>query len=165
MRILSGQEEREALGWFDEAAKIAADSLCLRAKCGSVIVKGGVIIGGGFNSPPQNNPEYRTCLNEYKIPAGFRHDRTCCIHAEQRAIEDAIRNNQDVTGARIYFIALDENGNKIKAKDLKCTICSRAVLNAGITEFALYCGDGVKVYDTVEFDRLSYQYRTPQTQS
>lgn len=162
MRILRDiEEEKEALRWFDEAATAAANSLCLRAKCGSVIVKNGKIIGKGFNSPPQNRTENRRCLNEYEIPGGFRHDRTCCIHAEQRAIEDAVRHGRDTSSARIYFVALDENGSKIKAKDLKCTICSRAVLDAGISEFALYCEDSVRVYDSVEFDRLSYAYKTP----
>ena len=49
MRLLQGEEEKEALRWFDEAAKVAADSLCLRAKCGSVVVKDGKIIGAGVN--------------------------------------------------------------------------------------------------------------------
>jgi len=119
------------------------------------------MIGRGFNSPPRNNPEYRTCLNEYEIPAGFRHDKTCCIHAEQRAIEDAKSRNESLNNSRIYFLAIDGNGKWTKASDLKCTICSRAVLDAGITEFALYATEGVKVYDAAEFNERSYQYKTP----
>ena len=161
MKILKGKEEQEALNWFKEASKVAADSLCLRSKCGSVIVKSGKVVGKGFNSPPQNKVELRMCLNEYDIPAGFRHDRTCCIHAEQRAIQDGLRKGKDMSGGRIYFIRIDEQGNKLKSKDLKCTICSRAVLDAGISEFALYSENGVQIYDTEEFNRLSYQYKTP----
>ena len=66
-----------------------------------------------------------------------------------------------MSGGRIYFIRIDEQGNKLKSKDLKCTICSRAVLDAGISEFALYSENGVQIYDTEEFNRLSYQYKTP----
>lgn len=161
MDILRDGQEKEVLKWFDEAAKVAKNSTCLRAHCGAVIVKEGKIIATGFNSPPQNNPEFRTCLNEYEIPSGFRHDRTCCIHAEQRAIQDALKQGGAMSGSIIYFINIDDSGNKIKAKDLKCTICSRAVLDAGIAEFALYCEDGVRIYTTDEFDRLSYQYKTP----
>jgi hypothetical protein len=38
MKYLSGAEEEEAIKWMEEAAKIAQSALCLRAKCGTVIV-------------------------------------------------------------------------------------------------------------------------------
>jgi deoxycytidylate deaminase len=56
MRFLRGTEEIAAMKFIDEAAKIAMASICLRSKCGSVIVKNGEIIGKGFNSPPLNKP-------------------------------------------------------------------------------------------------------------
>ncbi len=64
-------------------------------------------------------------------------------------------------GARIYFITIDEGGNKVKARDVKCTVCSRAVLDAGIAECALFGEDEVRVYSAEEFDRLSYRHKTP----
>jgi deoxycytidylate deaminase len=161
MRILEGQEAQEALMWLERTAEAASRSLCHRALCGSVIVKDGELLAEGFNSPPQNKDLYRTCLKEYDIPAGFRHDRTCCIHAEQRAIENAMRAGKDVVGSRIYFVAIDREGNKIMATDMKCTICSRAVLDAGIAEFAFYTAEGVRVYEPAEVDALSYEYKTP----
>ena len=161
MKILSGAEEQATMQWFDKVAEVASRSLCQRASCGSVIVKNGVLVSEGFNSPPQNDSGLRTCLNEYDIPAGFRHDRTCCIHAEQRAIQNALTAGQDITGAQIYFVAVDKDGNKVHATDMKCTICSRAVLDTGITEFAFYCAEGIRVYSPAEVDRLSYEYRTP----
>ncbi|MBI2609564.1 hypothetical protein HYW53_00100 [Candidatus Giovannonibacteria bacterium] len=160
MKLIPLDQYKE-MKWFNETARVAANSLCLRAKCGAVIVKYGKIIGEGFNSPPQNNPELRTCLNEYEIPAGFRHDRTCCIHAEQRAIQDAIKKRNDMESATIYFVCVDENGDKVKATALKCTICSRAALEAGIREFALCFEDGIRIYPTDEFNRISYEYKTP----
>ena len=160
MRILEDSDAREALRWFDVCAEVASRSLCRRALCGSVIVKDGKLLAEGFNSPPQNNDEYRTCLNEYDIPAGFRHDRTCCIHAEQRAIENALKAGKDLAGSRIYFVAVDREGNKIKTTDLKCTICSRAVLDAGIKEFAFYAAEGVRVYEPAEVNALSYDHKT-----
>ena len=36
MKLLQGGKEKGAMRWFDEAAKVAAGLLCLRAKCGSV---------------------------------------------------------------------------------------------------------------------------------
>jgi deoxycytidylate deaminase len=161
LKLLNGTEAEAALTFFEKAAAVAKQSLCLRALCGSIIVKNGAVIAEGFNSPPQNNDALRTCLNEYDIPTGFRHDRTCCIHAEQRAIQDGLKNGQDMIGARIYFINIDRGGIKQYAKDLKCTICSRAALDQGISEFTLYREEGIAVYDTTEFDRLSYEYKTP----
>ena len=161
MRILEGDEAQDALRWFDKAAEVAARSLCKRALCGSIIVKDGELLAEGFNSPPQDNGLYRTCTNEYDIPAGFRHDRTCCIHAEQRAILNAARAGREITGARIYFVAVDGQGTKLLANEMKCTICGRAVLDAGLAEFAFYTAEGVRVYHPAEVDRLSYEHRTP----
>ena len=104
---------------------------------------------------------YRTCANEYDIPAGFRHDRTCCVHAEQRAILNAAKAVREVEGSRIYFVAVGARGNKLLANEMKCTVCSRAVLDAGIAEFAFYTAEGVRVYHPAEVDRLSYEYKTP----
>lgn len=161
MKILAGLEEKDALQWFEKTAEVASRSLCKRALCGSIIVKDGDLISEGFNGPPQDKPEFRTCLDEYQIPAGFRHDKTCCIHAEQRAIQNALKNDKNVNGSRIYFVAIDKDGNKIQATDMKCTICSRAVLDAGIFEFAFYSGEGVRVYPPEEVNQLSYEYKTP----
>jgi deoxycytidylate deaminase len=164
VNIIPWDKVREELEWFGRAAKLAEQSICLRARCAAVIVKNDRVIGAGANGPPQDNPEYRTCLAEYDIPAGFRHDRTCCIHAEQRAIAAALRNGGDLFGARIYFVNIGKQNEKIFATDLKCTICSRAVLDVGITEFALYTVEGVKIYPADEFNWLSYEFKTPKKQ-
>ena len=162
MKILSETESQNAMKFIMEAAKVAEESLCLRANCGAVIVKDGNVIGRGFNSPPQNNPKFRTCAQEYDIPVGFRHDRTCCIHAEQRAIVDAIKKGNDTQGATIYFTNIDHSKKPIKSYRLCCTICSRAVLDAGISEFVLqWEDDTVRSWPTDEFNSLSYEYKTP----
>ncbi|MBI2637436.1 MAG: hypothetical protein HYW88_00915 [Candidatus Sungbacteria bacterium] len=164
MRIASLAEEKEISKFFTEAAHVAGQSLCKRARCSSVIVKDGEIIARGFNSPPQNNANFRTCVDEYDIPIGFRHDRTCCIHAEQRTVMDALKNGKDMRGSRIYFTRVDEKGEQIKSTRLQCTICSRAVLDAGIAEFALWFDDGIRIYTAAEVNALSYEYKTPKKQ-
>lgn len=157
MEYLTGQKEQEAMVFIDKAAEIALSSPCFRSRCGSVIVKNNEIIGSGFNSPPNNNVlEY--CKKD-NLPADFKSDRTCCVHAEQRAIMDALRKNSEkIIGSRIYFIRLDENGKKIKAGNPYCTICSKMVLDTGIAEFVLWQEKGICVYQTEEYNHLSFNY-------
>lgn len=86
-------------------------------------------------------------------------DKTCCVHAEQRAIMDALRKNSEkLSGSRLYFIRLDKAGNTSKAGKPYCTICSKMALDAGISEFVLWHEEGICVYDTEEYNTLSYEY-------
>lgn len=158
MRFLSGNDERNAMKYIDTAAKVALESQCLRAKCGSVIVKNNKILGRGFNSPPKNIKMLR-CVKDY-LPKDFKSDRTCCVHAEQRAILDALRNNpKEIENSRIYLIRLDENNNKIEAGKPYCTICSKLALDVGIAEFVLLHKEGLCVYDTDEYNTMSFDNR------
>jgi deoxycytidylate deaminase len=161
MRYLSGSEEQEAIRWMREAGKAAEKALCLKAKCGTVIVAGGEIIGAGYNAPPLDNPDNRTCLEPYS-PGKTGFDRTCCMHAEWRAILDASRRNPDrLPGSTLYFSRVDVDGAIKKAGDPYCTVCSRFALDAGIAEFLLWNETGICAYPTDEYDRLSYAYVDP----
>lgn len=158
MRYLEGSEEKEGFSFLDAAAEEARKSTCLRAHCGTVIVKNDEIIGRGYNSPPLNSEENRTCLNEYDLPKNWRYDRTCCMHAEERAVMDAIRNKSDrIIGSRLYFVRINEEGKRKASGQPYCTICGRMALDAGITEFVLWHEAGICVYDTAEYDRLSFK--------
>jgi deoxycytidylate deaminase len=155
MRLLSGKEHNDAFAFMQKAAEIAKGSCCLRSKCGSVIVKDGKMIGSGFNSPPGNRCP-KACIKD-SLPKDFRSDRTCCVHAEQRAMVDALRKNpKDIVGSRIYFIRLDEKGDMEPAGKPYCTICSKMALDIGIGEFALMRKEGVCVYDTKEYNDVSF---------
>ena len=158
MKILSDEEAKKASGYIDDAAMAAQYSCCFRSKCGSVIVKDDQIIGKGYNAPPLDvKLEY--CLKDY-LPSNFKSDKTCCMHAEQRAIMDALQHHRDkLPGSRLYFIRLDEQGQKKKSGDPYCTICSKFSLDAGIGEFVLWREEGICVYDTVEYNELSFKFR------
>jgi len=159
MRYLSSDEEKKALQFICEAAKIALNATCERALCGSVIVKNNKIIGSGFNSPPQNIEEQRKCTCSKDSYHKKVTDKTCCIHAEQRAIIDALKNNPDkIVGSRLYFIRLDKDNNPAFAGKPFCTICSKLALDVGISEFVLWHKEGVCVYNTEEYNLLSYEY-------
>src|SRR3989344_7142318 len=102
MNYLTGPQEKEATRWMNEAAEMAKKALCLRAKCGTVIVKDNEIIGKGYNAPPLDKEENRTCDKEYGVGKP-KYDRTCCIHAEWRAILDASKTNPDkLIGSKLY---------------------------------------------------------------
>lgn len=158
MKILSGEEEKNATNYFDAAVKIALGAKCRRSKCGSIIVKNNEIIGTGYNSPPKDKT-LDHCIKD-RLPADFKSDKTCCIHAEQRAIMDALKRNPDkLAGSRLYFIRLDENGSPQKAGEPYCTICSKMALDTGVAEFVLWHEKGISVYDSDEYNTLSFQFR------
>ncbi|RME31978.1 hypothetical protein D6789_00980 [Candidatus Woesearchaeota archaeon] len=92
----------------------------------------------------------RSCLKD-DLPDDFRSDKTCCVHAEQRAIFDALaRQPIRIKNARIYSISLNEEGEPAFAGEPYCTICSKSALDVGIAEFALWRGEGICVYTTDE---------------
>lgn len=160
MKYLSGEEEKKAMEFIDKATEVALDATCFRNRCGSIIVRNDEIIGSGFNSPPANKELQRRCLESKDSYHEKVTDKTCCIHAEQRAIIDALKRNPDkIIGSRLYFVRLDKKGNKTRAGKPYCTICSKMALDIGIAEFVLWHDKGVCVYKTDEYNTLSFQYK------
>ena len=158
MEYLKDEREQEAMKWFEEAAKTAVRALCLNAKCGAVIVKDNEIIGEGYNAPPLDDEENRMCDKEI-INNKPNYDKTCCVHAEWRAITDALkRNPEKIFGAKLYFTRVDENGKILQSGQPYCTVCSRLALDAGIAKFVLWHENGICEYDTKEYNQLSYDY-------
>ncbi len=149
--------------WFHEAAIIAVLALCKRDRCGAVIVKDNEIIGSGYNAPPQDDSRNTKCHFEY--PENIRKpksDRTCCVHAEWRAILDAVKKNPEkLIGSTLYFARVDTEGKILFSGDPYCTVCSRLALDTGIAFFALWQEDGIRAYDTIEYNDLSYQFFHP----
>src|SRR3989344_2984126 len=160
MKYLEGPEGKEAMKFINKAALLALKSTCQRDRCGSVIIKNGKVLGKGFNSQPANLETQRRCLKKHELEPGFKTDKTCCIHAEIRAIMDALRKkSKEIVGSRLYFIRLDSNGNKSPAGKPYCTYCSKMSLDAGIKEFVLLHDKGVCVYNTKEYNDLSFQFK------
>ena len=160
MRYLSGNEESEAKDYLNAAAQLANSATCDRHKCGSVIVSNGSIIGTGMNSPPANRESQRRCSNQKESYDKRVTDKTCCMHAEQRAIMDALKRNPEaLAGSRIYFIRLADDGKVARSGEPYCTICSKMSLDSGIKEFVLWQEKGISVYDTEEYNTLSYDYK------
>jgi deoxycytidylate deaminase len=159
MKYLSNNEEKQAIEYMMLASKIAQNATCERAKCGSIIVQNNEIIGEGFNSPPQEKEDQRRCACSKDSYFKKVTDKTCCVHAEQRAIMDALRKNSTkIIGSTLYFIRLDKHGLPSRAGRPYCTICSKMALDTGVAEFVLWHEEGVCVYNTEEYNTLSYQY-------
>lgn len=146
--------------WIDEAVREARNATCERSLCGSVIVKDGVIIGRGHNTPAGNNENQRRCSADKASYDRKVTDKTCCVHAEERAIMDALRTNPEhVVGSTLYFARLDEHGALAPSGAPYCTLCSKLALDVGISFFVLYHSDGPHAYPTDEYNILSYQYQ------
>ncbi len=169
MRILSGYELTQAEHWLEEARQVALRSRCSSSRCGTVIVtQHGQerIIGSGFNAPPTGLQEGRysknpcRCVRKEELKPLFKSDKTGCMHAEQVAIMDALKNDPtSLQFSRLYFVRLDDNDQIKPSGNPYCTICSKMTLQAGIPEFALiHHGGNVTVYDSFEYNELSFQY-------
>ena len=95
MKYLTGDEEQQALEYIHKAAEIALQATCERNRCGCVIVENDAIIGTGFNSPPGEREDQRRCANDKSMYNKKVTDKTCCVHAEQRAIMNTLIDNPD----------------------------------------------------------------------
>ena len=153
MRLLAGHERISAERFLDEAAAIAARSCCHRAQCGAVVVKDGEIAGRGWNSPPGDTP-LESCRKD-RLPLTFKSDRTCCVHAEQRAIHDALANHADPRGATLYFVRVVDGGI-VRDGHLYCTICSKEILDAGLAGFVMWQPQGPAFWDATEMNARSF---------
>lgn len=160
MKYLKGKEEKKAIEFLEQAGKIAKAATCEQAKCGSLIIKDDEIIGVGFNSPPMDLESQKRCSIKSTSYSDKVTDKTCCIHAEQRAIMDALHTNPNkLAGSRLYFSRLKEDETVAFSGKPYCTICSKMSLDVGISEFVLWHEDGVCVYSTEEYNDLSFNVK------
>ncbi len=159
MRNLTGEDAMVAQRYMEQAAHVAADAACHRRLCGSVIVSDDRIIGRGFNSPPHALDSQRRCNVSKDSYDRKVSDKTCCVHAEQRAIFDALRQHpKEIIGSRLYFTSIDREGQIKRSRRPYCTLCSKSALDVGVAEFVLWHEEGICVYDTREYNDLSYHF-------
>jgi deoxycytidylate deaminase len=146
--------------WFEQAVLVARGGLCLRAQCGSVIVRNGEVVGRGHNGPPRDDVSHRRCADAaYDRMKKPKYDLTCCVHAEWRAIMDALVHEKgELEGSALYYVRLDETGKRKPSRNPFCTVCSRLALDTGISVFALWHEEGITLYDTVMYNERSYAF-------
>lgn len=159
MQRISGEAINQITPYFQLAAEAATKATCHRARCGTVIVKDGEVIGSGYNAPPLNDENRRTCNEVWDYSKKPKYDLTCCVHAEWRAAIDACKRNSDnIEGSTLYFMRIDENGEFTDAGEPYCTTCSRFTMESGVSYFALWNDSGADIYTLPEYDELSYSY-------
>ena len=158
MRRLEGKRYEAVKPYFEMAANAAAQATCRRARCGSVVVHGTNVIGSGFNSPALHDEGQRMCDAEMDTSLKPKYDKTCCVHAEWRAVLDACKSHPEkIHGSVLYFMRIDESGNFTDAGEPFCTVCSRLAMEAGVGEFALYNDSGAEIYPLGEYNLKSYE--------
>ena len=137
------------------AEAVLARSSCLRRKYGAVIVKDDEIIATGYNGSPRGSKnccDLGYCKREMKgIPHGERYEMCCSVHAEANAIISASR--RDMLGATLYLAGQEADDTPIM--DAKpCLMCSRLILNAGISAIITKDTDGLATRKEVKNEEL-----------
>lgn len=156
MEILINDNHLDSL--VSRLIEVAKMSKCRRSKCGSIIVSNtNEVIGEGYNSMPCDIDG--ECFKD-SLSTTFKSDKTCCIHAEQRAIMNSLKNFPDmIIGSTLYFIRLDDNDNPKYSGSPYCSICSKMALDSGIHNFVLWHKNGWTSYNTKEYNDITFQYK------
>jgi deoxycytidylate deaminase len=118
----------------------------------------GVIIGEGYNSMPCD--VIADCFKD-NLAETFKSDKTCCIHAEQRAIISALKNgySDQLKESTLFFIRLDSDDNAKCSGEPYCSICSKMALDVGIKSFVLWHKQGWISYNTKEYNERTFEYK------
>ena len=130
--------------YFLSISKLVANrSTCLRRQVGAVLVKDKRILATGYNGVPSGithcTPD--TCIRKNQnIPSGERHELCRGLHAEQNALIQLARYGASSIGCTIYITTTP------------CIICSKMLINAGITRIVT---DGEMYNDPLSFQVLS----------
>jgi len=110
--------------FMDITHLVATRSTCLRRQVGAILVKERNILATGYNGVPSgiSHCDAAGCLRErLKVPSGERHELCRGLHAEQNAIIQAARHGININGSTLYCTTMP------------CIICTKMIINAGIT--------------------------------
>ncbi len=140
--------------YLNIAREVARRSTCLRRWFGAVIVKNDQIISTGYAGAARgalNCSDLGYCpRQEAGIPRGERYELCRSVHAEMNAIIHAAR--ADMIDSTLFLAGLDAVDGSIVEDAKPCKICTRLIINAGITTVkVLDSGEIVKSYDVQDF--------------
>lgn len=120
-------------------------SPCLRRKVGAAIVRNGTPISLGFNGPARGVPNCNEvgCLKEQNNEGRgtYVSCRAGPLHGELNAIINAAREGGGTLRVTMYIAARDpQTGNYYDARP--CSICKKAIVNAGIETVVVRTPEG-----------------------
>lgn len=107
------------------ALEEAKKANCAKGKVGAVIVLNDKVLGKGNNSVPNNCKPCTidNCLRKkYNLKSGEKQELCRCVHAEQNAILNSLKNDEDIKGSTIYVTKSP------------CIICAKLIINSGIAK-------------------------------
>lgn len=111
--------------FMDIAHLVAKRSTCLRRSVGAVLVKDKRVLATGYNGVPsgiRHCAEVGCMRATNNVPSGERVELCRGLHAEQNAIIQAAFHGVSVNGAAIY------------TTHHPCIICTKMIINAGISQ-------------------------------
>lgn len=128
---------RDKHNYYLDMAEVALErGTCLRRNFGAVIVKNDVIISTGYNGAPRgraNCIDLNVCIRAQRnIPRGTQYELCRSVHAEMNAIIAASR--EEMIGSTIYLVGREMDSGEIMKDANSCTMCKRAIINAGISK-------------------------------
>lgn len=155
--------------WMGKAAEVARRATCRSDLCGAVLVRDGVVLGEGCNGPaPGTEPR---CGRSQPSALKPKSDRTCCVHAEWRAILAAVDRvgrplGKGLGGSTLFFTRVgrvgttSDPGPRLPSGLPYCTVCSRLALEAGVGTWVLDHGGtrGLVEYPAALYDELSHEF-------
>jgi len=138
--------------WLERAAFEARRATCQSARCGAVLVLGDRCVGMGSNGPAVGSR--LRCNDTAPSTRRPKSDRTCCVHAEWRAL----LQSWPTTNTTLVFTRVDDTGQRVSSGLPYCTVCSRLALASGVRSWVLEHEGVVCEYDAETYDELSYAY-------
>lgn len=139
--------------YYLKMAEVAAlRGTCLRRRFGAVIVKDDRIVSTGYAGAPRgrkNCCDIGECLRvKHNIPSGERYELCRSVHAEMNAIISA--SPEEMKGADLYLVGIENDGSYTANADC-CSMCKRAIINAGVEHVHIMCGDYIKLIDVSDW--------------
>lgn len=139
------------------AENFAYRSTCIKRKYGAVIVKDDAVISTGYNGSPRG---LENCCDIGECPRirlglhqGEGYAMCRAVHAEANALLNCSR--EQTIGADLYLAGINPGDLSVhKAKP--CPLCARMIIQAGIRNVYLRCGEGENNYESIPAASLEW---------